>query len=231
MHILLTDRMSCPRCGPDFGLILLAHEVRDRRILHGDFGCANCRDSFTVENGFGDLRPPPRTPLTPDEPSLEATQDDRGGPSDPSGEAALRGAALMGVTEGPGPLLMAGPVTELAEGVANLVEGLEVVALAPALRFEEERPGVSRMVSGPLLPFFSATFKAVYLSGDPQGQFILEAIRVLAPGGRLVLDGPSARFGDQMADVGLQVVLREEDVLVGLRTGGPRPPLVTLRGP
>jgi hypothetical protein len=46
-----------------------------------------------------------------------------------------------------------------------------------------------------------------------------------------VLDGPPDRFGDQIAEVGLQVVLREEDVLVGLRIGGPQPPLVTLRGP
>ena len=24
MHLFLTDRLSCPRCGPEFGLILLA---------------------------------------------------------------------------------------------------------------------------------------------------------------------------------------------------------------
>ncbi len=30
MHLLLTDRLTCPRCGPDHGLILLAREIVDR---------------------------------------------------------------------------------------------------------------------------------------------------------------------------------------------------------
>ena len=55
MHLALTDRMICPRCGPGFGLILLAHEVRDRRILEGDLGCPNCRDQYPVRKGFADL--------------------------------------------------------------------------------------------------------------------------------------------------------------------------------
>ena len=32
MHILLTDALTCPRCGPDFGLIVLAEGVEDRRV-------------------------------------------------------------------------------------------------------------------------------------------------------------------------------------------------------
>ena len=30
MQLLLTDRLSCPRCGPGFGLILLADRLADR---------------------------------------------------------------------------------------------------------------------------------------------------------------------------------------------------------
>ena len=60
MNIGLVDHLVCPRCGPPFGLVLLAHEVRDRRVSEGEFGCPNCRDRFPVEGGFADLRPPPR---------------------------------------------------------------------------------------------------------------------------------------------------------------------------
>ena len=60
MNVALTDHLVCPRCGPPFGLVLLARDVRDRRVREGEFGCPNCRDRFPVEGGFGDLRPPPR---------------------------------------------------------------------------------------------------------------------------------------------------------------------------
>ena len=43
MHILLTDTLTCPRCGPDFGLILLAERIEGRRVMDGHLGCANCR--------------------------------------------------------------------------------------------------------------------------------------------------------------------------------------------
>ena len=62
MNVSLTDHLVCPRCGPPFGLVLLARDVRDRRVRQGEFGCPNCRDGFPVVGGFGDLRPPPRRP-------------------------------------------------------------------------------------------------------------------------------------------------------------------------
>ena len=63
MHLLLTDRLTCPRCGPEFGLVLLADRLEDRRVLEGALGCPNCRDRYPVRDGFGDLRPPPRTDI------------------------------------------------------------------------------------------------------------------------------------------------------------------------
>ena len=63
MHLLLTDRLTCPRCGPEFGLILLADKLVDRVVHSGVLGCPNCRDAFQVEDGFADLRAPPRRGL------------------------------------------------------------------------------------------------------------------------------------------------------------------------
>ena len=65
MQLLLTDRLACPRCGPGFGLVLLADRMVDRRVHEGTLGCPNCRDSFTVHAGFADLRAPPRGALQP----------------------------------------------------------------------------------------------------------------------------------------------------------------------
>ena len=51
VNVVLTDHLVCPRCGPPFGMVLLARDVRDRRVHEGEFGCPNCRD--TVPGGRG----------------------------------------------------------------------------------------------------------------------------------------------------------------------------------
>ena len=58
MHIVLTDVLTCPRCGPSFPLILLANRVENRRVLDGVLGCANCREKYPVQDGLGKLRVP-----------------------------------------------------------------------------------------------------------------------------------------------------------------------------
>jgi len=231
VHLHLTDRLSCPRCGPQFGLILLAHEVREQRILQGDFGCPNCRDTYPVENGFGDLRAPPRNPIREREKGRQLPEaPESSGEVDGIGAHGLRAAALMGVTEGPGTLLMSGPVALFAPEVARMVEGVEVVAMHPDLEAQSETPGVSRMIAGPGIPFFSATMKAIFLSGPSDGREILEACRVLVPEGRLVLDDKPEHAGDLLGSAGLEVIFEEEGVLIGQRFGGVDGPLVTLRG-
>lgn len=67
MNVLLTDHMVCPRCGPPFSLLLVAREVVDRRVRQGEFGCANCRNSFPMEDGFADMQPQPMSPAPPRE--------------------------------------------------------------------------------------------------------------------------------------------------------------------
>lgn len=208
MHVLLTDRLSCPRCGPEFGLILLAERMDDRRVLAGRMGCPNCRDRFPVSRGFGDLRAPPRAELS-----------EAGGLPAAEPEATERLQALLAVAEGPGNLVLAGPVAAHAAGLADRVPELEVVAVSPALRDDPERAGVSRLVSRPGLPFFSGTFRGAALSGDASDALLEEAARVLAPGARLVVFDapPDARARAEAG--GLRVLLDDpsERVVVGAR--------------
>ena len=226
MHLFLTDRITCPRCGPDFGLILLAHDVRDRRVIRGDLGCSNCRETYPVTDGFGDLRAPPRS-------SLDRVPSPLPGPvtaahlHDP--ETPLRLAALMGVTEGPGTLLFTGPVSAQAGAVARLIGGVEAVALDVSGVGREREEGVSAMVSWPGIPFFSDTFRGMVLSGDVEEQWVGEAARVLAPGCRIaMLDAPDAAA--EWLDSGrFQVVMQEDGILVAQKPAGQTVPLVPLR--
>ena len=56
MELSLTDLVTCPRCGPTYGLILIPDEVRERRVVSGLLGCPNCRERYGVEAGVADLR-------------------------------------------------------------------------------------------------------------------------------------------------------------------------------
>lgn len=226
MHLLLTDRITCPRCGPEFGLILLAHQVKERRVVAGEFGCSNCRERYPVDEGFGDLRAPPRRSLD-DLPEAEAGPVTAGLRDDPEGP--LRLAALMGVTEGPGTLLIEGPAASLAGGVVRLVSGVEVVAASPHLRKARPEDGVSRMTSHPGLPFFSDTFKAVVLSGGRNRRWVAEGTRVLSPRCRIAILDPQEDSGRWLEAEGLRVLLQEDGVLVAEAAEERRVPLVPLR--
>jgi uncharacterized protein YbaR (Trm112 family) len=214
VHLLVTDRLACPRCGPEFGLILLADRVEDRRVLEGGFGCANCRERYPVRGGFADLRPPPAGPLS-DEPHASDP-----GPDDPEG--ALRLAAMLGVTEGPATLLLAGVPARQAERLAAMVKGVEVVALHPGLRQRSEEPGVSRAHAGAVLPFFSMTFRGVALDAEWGASHLAEAFRVTAPGARVVLelpddDGPREALLARFTEAAGEVLLETRSMLVGVR--------------
>jgi uncharacterized protein YbaR (Trm112 family) len=225
MHLHLTDRLTCPRCGPEFGLVLLARDVRNRRVIHGLLGCSNCREQYPVEEGFGDLRSPPRKPLQAGSPPGAAAAE--GEDSALAHEdLPLRLAAMMGVTEGPGTILMVGPLAAHAGSVARLLAGVEVVAMDPGLLHAQEEEGVSRMVGRPGLPFFSGTFLGVTVSGTVSESMVLDSIRVLNPMGRVAFHQPSEETMILLEGQKLEILLREGGVIVA-RKG---PELVTLRG-
>lgn len=208
MNILLTDILTCPRCGPDFGLILLADRMESRRVLDGWLGCANCRERYEVRGGVADLR---------------AAPGDGGADAEPGGGAsgtdayAWRLAALMGVTTGPGFTLIAGPGVEAAGRIAGAIEGLEVIAVGEGLADRAAEAGVSRVAAGPALPFYGRSMLAVALTGGAAAALLSEGVRVLAPTGRLVLDPAPADAAERLAAEGLKVLAEGDGAVVAAR--------------
>lgn len=207
MYLPLTDLLTCPRCGPDHGLILLADRIVDRRVLTGTLGCPRCHGRYPVVDGFADLRPDPTLPGTGE--ALISASGDR--------EAAIRLAALLGLAEGITYTLVVGPGVAHAPALAALVDGVEVITCAESLRGWEEEHGVSRLAAGRTLPFRSGSLGGVALTGGGSGHLLEEAARVLARAGRLLLEPAPSGAVERLEGLGLALVAREGEVVVAAK--------------
>lgn len=200
MHILLTDILTCPRCGPAFGLILLADRAEERRVLEGVLGCSNCREKYPVREGVADFGAPPETvrPVTDE-------------------EAVERLAGILGVTHGPAFLLLAGPVAAHAAGLAAMLPDVEVVTIgAPASA--EDGAGINRVyAAGPQLPIASAKVAGVALSGAAAESLLDEGARAVSPVGRLVLDPAPADAAERLQRHGMRIVAQQDSIAVAVR--------------
>ncbi len=202
MHILLTDVLTCPRCGPGFGLILLADRIEDRRVKVGRLGCPNCREQYRIGAGHVDLSGGVMA---------AAAADPAAAPS------ADRLSALLGVTQGPAYVLLAGTAADRAEGVRDALEDVEVIALvdAPAGSSEDE-PGLSRVVCAGV-PVATGKMSGVAVTGPRTAALMAEAARSVRPTGRLLLDPAPPGAADALSRLGLRVLAEEGTALLAVR--------------
>ncbi len=233
MNVLLVDHLACPRCGPTFGLVLLAREVRSRRVHRGELGCPNCRDAFPVEGGVADLRPPPRTPLPPETAPPTAERAEGGGLAD----HALRLAAALGMagaSDGRGGLcVVSDGWRDAAVALARLLPEIEVVALGRHAQVatgaepvaDRSTGEVSRMATGSSLPFRDGSARGVALAGRDWEDLWREAVRVTAWGGRIAVTDAPRNARTALEDAGLTTILDGDGWLVahkGSRQDGKR---------
>ncbi len=231
MQLFLTDRLTCPRCGPAFGLILLADDLRDRLVHAGVLGCSNCRDSFQIENGFADLRAPPRAELgeglagpTPAGWSRRVSEEGTEEAGDESlaevtalGEEATRLVALLGIQIGPGTVALVGEAARLAAVFGSLIGDLHLVAVDADSRSWPEHPQVSRMVSAPGLPFFDRSLRGVVVDGRLGNAILIDAARTIAPRSRLVVLSATGQTREVLEEAGLSVLAEEGETVVAAR--------------
>ncbi|MBW3654708.1 MAG: hypothetical protein KY444_01275 [Gemmatimonadetes bacterium] len=207
MYILLTDALSCPRCGPGFGLLVQADRLEERRVVEGRLGCANCRETYPVRGGVAHLSPGATTNPAP---SLDPGDDP---------EAPVKLAALMGLAGARGLVLLEGPGTRHAAALATLVPEVEVVAVDGASG--PMQPGVSRVRAGAALPFRDGTMRGAALTGGAGEARLREALRVLAPGARLLVHPAAAETAARLRSLGARVLLEQEGVVVAAAPGRP----------
>jgi hypothetical protein len=182
--------------------------MEDRRVLEGRLGCPNCRDTYPVTDGFGDLRAPPRGDLP------EGRADAPGGVDE---QETHRLVALVGVQEGPGTVALLGAMARFAAAYAEFVPGLEVIGLDAALARWPRLPRVNRMVSGPGIPFFGRTLRGVAVDGVLGLSWIRESARVVAPLGRVVVSEAPVGTEEALTEAGLGILAAEDGTVVAAR--------------
>lgn len=201
MHVLMTDAITCPRCGPEYGLVLLAERTEKRRVLEGSLGCMNCRESYSVRGGYADLR-------------FGAAEADTRRPE--INPALL--AALLGIEEGPALVAIIGSGAVYAQDVSTLIPDIEIAAVSASLADHEERAGVSRIgASRNSLPFRDACMKAVALTDPPTDALVQEAARVATVRARVVAFTAGADVLELFARHGLRTIAHDERAVVGER--------------
>ncbi|MDT8367594.1 MAG: Trm112 family protein [Longimicrobiales bacterium] len=211
MHLLLTDRLTCPRCGPAFGLILRADALEDRRISAGVLGCPNCREAYPIEGGVGDLRPRPRDPLP--ERATRASVDEGAGEIL---QALLGLGGDLTLTPGVAQVVLTEGVAEEAPALSARLDAIEVVVVGARGR-PGGGAGWSTIVTTGALPFREAALRGVVLHGSEVDQWISEAARVVAPRSRIVVLAPGAGVGARLRRAGLELRLDAEEAVVAQR--------------
>ena len=200
MFLLLTDVLSCPRCGPQSGLILLAERVEARRVLVGKLGCPTCRSQYDVRDGVADLK-------------VEET-------SNPPRDVVIevdKLAALLGVTEGPAMLLLLGMHEAGAEALADMLQEVEVIVAHDDVKPGVERMGVSRLRVGAKIPFHDRAMRGVVVSDGSSLSVVNEAARVCGIAARLVVQDASDEVRVWLAANGLRILAEQGQILVAVR--------------
>jgi uncharacterized protein YbaR (Trm112 family) len=195
VHILLTDILACPVCGPPFGLIVRSDDMRDRRVLEGALGCPNCERTYPVRGGVAMLDP--EDDRMPDDTVAAGSGGDD--------QATIRIAALLGLNDASGFALVAGPAAAFAADLAELGGTVEIIADATYTT----SGAASRLRLGARLPFYDGKLHGVWLSGESADAWLEEGARALHPLGRLVIEGSPSLMVQRLAAAGLRIVAEQ----------------------
>ncbi|MBX3174673.1 MAG: hypothetical protein KF709_09690 [Gemmatimonadaceae bacterium] len=168
MRLELAERLRCPGTHAATPLVVVAQRTVERELLDGVAGCPVCR--LEARFADGDL-------LLPGASDSVASTD-----ALPGEEELLRLVALLGLAEPGGAVLLVGNYARFA---AALVAEIDVRAVV--LGAAPRTSGVSAVRGAQqVLPFSDATFRAAAIGASTPMPLLLDVVRGVAPGGRVV---------------------------------------------
>ncbi len=197
MHLDVVPSLRCPRPHEDSSLVLVAETTRGRHVITGLLGCPVCEAEYPVRAGVAYFVDAP--PSAPGPPTAET----------------LRTAAMLGLTEPGGVIVLAGRWSTAADAMSEIADALVLVVNPPAPATYGE--GVSVLYAGERLPIAARAIRAAAVAELMPG-----VVATLKPNARLVATRDVPVPGE------VTEIARDDEYWVGeLR---PRPvPLTVLR--
>jgi uncharacterized protein YbaR (Trm112 family) len=192
MHIELVDLLRCPRPHAETWLVASTDRMLDRDIVEGSLGCPVCEATYPIRDGavyFADPAPRHATAV-------------------PDGELVMRAAALMGLGEAGGVVVLEGAWAAYARPLAAMCEG-HYLLLNPS----------------------NSGGSVVYADGVPLGAGVARAAAVERAGVAVVVGSGGRVVAPAREPVpdGVRELARDAEHWVGEVTGGTRVPLTRRR--
>jgi hypothetical protein len=122
---------------------------------------------------------------------------------------------MLGITQGPGFVLLVGAASEVAGEIAGMVPGLEVVVAGAGAMSAAERAGVNRVQCSTAVPLRDGSMRGVVVLQDIDADKLRALIRLLGPGARLITC--SKHDNAVLETAGLRVLARDANAVVALR--------------
>jgi hypothetical protein len=207
------DSLRCVRPHEDSWLIARADELVARHIVRGELGCPICEARYAVRDGVADFSDGASRPAATSAPARDAQA------------LALRAAALLGLTDPGGMVVLAGEWSTCADALLELVEGVQLLALDP-VRGLLSGGALSLALIPDVLPLAAASARGIALDAAHATPSLLAgAARALAPGGRLIAPASA------LVPESLQEVARDDEqwVAAAPRTSVSAPVPIELR--
>ena len=168
------DSLRCVRPHEDSWLIARADELEARHIVQGELGCPICEARYAIRDGVADFS---------DGASARASS---GPPAQDAQALALRAAALLGLTDPGGMVVLAGDWSAGADAMLEFVQGVQLLALDPAPALRSGGALSLALISG-VLPLAAASARGIALdAAHATPSLVAGAARALMPGGRLI---------------------------------------------
>lgn len=186
MHLDVVPVLRCPREHEESGLVLAADETRGRHVVTGVLGCPVCEAEYPVRDGIAYFA------------ERRVGRDGRA--------EVIRTAAMLGLTEPGGVIMLGGQWASIADAISELAEALVLVVNPPAIVSHAER--VSVVYAGEALPIAPRALRGAAI--DTPNDAI--AIRLRSKG-RLVATN------DVPVPPEIAELARDAEYWVGERTG------------
>jgi hypothetical protein len=201
MFLELVDSLRCVRPHEDSWLVARADELVARHIVSGELGCPVCEARYAVREGVADFTASGGVE-DGDEDHVEDSSMRVELSSTPSTRdmLAIRTAALLGLVEPGGIVVLAGEWSAAANEILEMVEGVQLLALdyAPGL---ESGGALSLAHIDDVLPLAAGSVRGIALDAAHSTPSLLAgAARALAPGGRLIAPA-SALIPDALTEL------------------------------